>query len=186
MSLSVVIRHESVFIRVQEVNSNETVIGRDRSCGIWLPDVRVSRRHAILARLVDNFRLQDLQSSNGTRLNGCLIRGGETIQNGSRLEIGPFSLNVFCEHQDAINESMCVDCLTGTERSSLKMLAPEPQISLLTPSQRRVFNLLIRGMIEKEVAAELGITIHTVHDHAKAIYKILNVSTRGELISRWG
>ena len=51
--------------------------------------------------------------------------------------------------------------------------------------QTRVFDLLAQGLTEKEVAAELHVTGNTVHGHAKAIYKVLSVSTRGELVAYW-
>ena len=57
--------------------------------------------------------------------------------------------------------------------------------SSLTPAQRRVYALLLEGLIEREVAVRLGISPHTVHNHVTEIYRKLAVSTRGELVSRW-
>ena len=54
----------------------------------------------------------------------------------------------------------------------------------LTPAQRRVLENLLRGLTEKEVAARLNISIHTVHSHVKNLYKIFGVSSRGELIAQ--
>jgi hypothetical protein len=48
----------------------ETVIGRDPDCDIVLDDDRVSRRHARLAFAEGAWRLADLDSKNGTSLQG--------------------------------------------------------------------------------------------------------------------
>jgi hypothetical protein len=48
----------------------ETVIGRDPDCDIVLDDDRVSRRHARLAFAEGSWRLADLDSKNGTSLQG--------------------------------------------------------------------------------------------------------------------
>jgi len=52
----------------------ETVIGRDPDCEIVLDDDRVSRRHARLAFAGGAWRLDDLDSKNGTSLQGLPMR----------------------------------------------------------------------------------------------------------------
>ena len=44
--------------------------------------------------------------------------------------------------------------------------------------------LLGRGLSEKEVAAELQLSPHTVHNYVKALHRAFEVSSRGELLSR--
>jgi DNA-binding CsgD family transcriptional regulator len=53
----------------------------------------------------------------------------------------------------------------------------------LSPRQRQVLTLLRRGLAEKQVAAELGVSPHTVHDYVKALYRLHGVSSRAELLS---
>lgn len=54
----------------------------------------------------------------------------------------------------------------------------------LTPRQREVLSLLLKGLSEKEVAGDLHLSRHTVHNHVKAIYRAMEVSSRVELIRR--
>ena len=54
----------------------------------------------------------------------------------------------------------------------------------LSPRLQEVLTLLVRGDSEKQVAAKLGISPHTVHDHVKRLHQHFNVSSRGELIAR--
>jgi DNA-binding CsgD family transcriptional regulator len=54
----------------------------------------------------------------------------------------------------------------------------------LSPRQRQVLSLLRRGLSEKEVAAELDVSPHTVHDYVKALYRAHGVRSRGELLAQ--
>jgi DNA-binding CsgD family transcriptional regulator len=54
----------------------------------------------------------------------------------------------------------------------------------LTEREVEVVLLLARGLATKDVAAELGISAHTVRDHIKAIFDKAGVNTRGELVAR--
>lgn len=55
----------------------------------------------------------------------------------------------------------------------------------LSGRQTDVLHLLLRGMSEKEVARELGVSTHTVHTHVKKLYAQFGVSSRGELLAKF-
>jgi DNA-binding CsgD family transcriptional regulator len=59
--------------------------------------------------------------------------------------------------------------------------AREPRLS---PRQRQILELLRAGASEKEVAAALELSTHTVHDHVKALHRAYGVRSRGELMAR--
>jgi DNA-binding CsgD family transcriptional regulator len=59
--------------------------------------------------------------------------------------------------------------------------AREPRLS---PRQRQVLELLRAGASEKEVAAALEVSTHTVHDHVKALHRAYGARSRGELMAR--
>ena len=44
---------------------------------------------------------------------------------------------------------------------------------------------LLGGDSEKQVAAKLGLSQHTVHVYVKALYRKYGVSSRGELLAKW-
>ncbi len=52
-----------------------------------------------------------------------------------------------------------------------------------TPRERQTLDLLLTGASEKSVAAQLGISPHTVHDYVKIIYRRLGVTSRAELMA---
>lgn len=54
----------------------------------------------------------------------------------------------------------------------------------LTPRERAVLDLLVRGRSKREIAQELDVSFNTVHSHTKAIYRKLGVSSRHEAADR--
>jgi hypothetical protein len=68
--------------------SDRYTIGRTRECDLCLTDLSVSRLHAELLRDENGWRLNDLGSHNGTRLNGWLVRETVQVRAGDRLEFG--------------------------------------------------------------------------------------------------
>jgi hypothetical protein len=68
-----------------------TTIGRSPDCDIFLDDVTVSRKHAVLVRRDSAFFIEDLGSLNGTFLNRRRIESGE-LGDGDELQIGKYRL----------------------------------------------------------------------------------------------
>jgi pSer/pThr/pTyr-binding forkhead associated (FHA) protein len=63
-------------------------IGRDASCDLAIPDMTVSRRHARLERTKDGWLITDLESTNGTRVNGWRVRGKVPVRAGDVVSFG--------------------------------------------------------------------------------------------------
>lgn len=69
------------------------VLGRDPALSNFvLPDERVSRIHAMVLFKDGQYQVKDLNSSNGTYLNGRKISGAPPLQPGDMIEIRPFTL----------------------------------------------------------------------------------------------
>jgi hypothetical protein len=69
-----------------------TTIGRSPDCDIFLDDVTVSRKHAVLVQRDDAFYIEDQGSLNGTFLNRRRIESGR-LENGDELQIGKYKLS---------------------------------------------------------------------------------------------
>ncbi|MCP5418781.1 MAG: FHA domain-containing protein [Chromatiaceae bacterium] len=72
-----------------DLADGEVVVGRGTDCEIQLDDDAISRRHVRIFTLMGDAFLEDLESSNGTYVNGCLTRksvlnDGDVIQIGQR------------------------------------------------------------------------------------------------------
>lgn len=62
--------------------------------------------------------------------------------------------------------------------------AAPPELRDMAPRLRQTCTLLMRGLSEKEVAAELDLSTHTVHQYVKELYRRMQVRSRGELHAR--
>jgi DNA-binding NarL/FixJ family response regulator len=56
----------------------------------------------------------------------------------------------------------------------------------LSPREREVFRLVLDGLVNKEIAARLGISVRTAKFHVSAILKKCGVSSRLDLLSKRG
>jgi ribosomal protein L40E len=66
-------------------------IGRSPDCEIFLDDVTVSRKHAVIAKKGDDFRIEDEGSLNGTFVNKKRVEAAD-LENGDELQIGKYRL----------------------------------------------------------------------------------------------
>jgi hypothetical protein len=73
-------------------NGVRTTIGRSPDCDVFLDDVTVSRKHAVLVQTDDAFFIEDQGSLNGTFLNRKRIESGR-LENGDELQIGKYKLS---------------------------------------------------------------------------------------------
>jgi FHA domain/zinc-ribbon domain len=74
---------------VQE--GGRTTIGRSPECGIFLDDVTVSRKHAVLEQRDDRWLIEDLGSLNGTFVNRERVESAE-LGDGDEIQIGKYRL----------------------------------------------------------------------------------------------
>jgi hypothetical protein len=69
------------------IDVKEFVIGRGADCQIMLPERQVSRYHAKIVRENGRYVLHDLDSKNGTHLNGVQVKGSSPIRDGDEIQI---------------------------------------------------------------------------------------------------
>jgi DNA-binding CsgD family transcriptional regulator/PAS domain-containing protein len=74
--------------------------------------------------------------------------------------------------------SYCPDCSSSqTEMADLQKRA-----ALLTPREQEVFRLVVRGLLNKQVAAELGTAEHTVKLHRAEVMKKMEMQSLASLV----
>ena len=73
------------------------VIGRSKDCDVPLADGNVSRRHAEIGRSADGFLLRDLDSTNGTTVNGRRVKSA-TVGEGDEIMLGTSTLRIEQRH----------------------------------------------------------------------------------------
>ena len=77
-----------------ELPEGEASLGRSRGCTVPLRDPAVSRNHALLLARDGRVSLRDLNSSNGTYVNGTRVMSETELADGDRITIGESELHV--------------------------------------------------------------------------------------------
>ncbi|MBD0327173.1 MAG: sigma 54-interacting transcriptional regulator, partial [Pyrinomonadaceae bacterium] len=71
------------------LTENETSIGRESANRLCISDPSVSRRHSIIRREGEQFKINDLESLNGTFVNDVPVKE-RTLAHGDRVRIGDY------------------------------------------------------------------------------------------------
>lgn len=69
------------------LGEHPTVLGRQSDCTVALADPRASRRHAEIRPTADGFLIVDLDSTNGTKVNGVRVRE-QVLHDGDEIAVG--------------------------------------------------------------------------------------------------
>jgi DNA-binding CsgD family transcriptional regulator len=107
------------------------------------------------------------------------VKGGPTgVDDGARLAVARsdgVKLNLHVAISDAGHGHRFVVFANGD--------APRDPRDELSPRQLEVLERLTSGLSEKQIAYELKLSQHTVHDYVKALYKRYGVMSRAELLA---
>ncbi|HZZ72058.1 MAG TPA: ATP-binding protein [Pirellulales bacterium] len=119
-----------------DLEEGALTLGRDAANTIQLHDTEASRRHAEIRRAGEAFKVTDLNSSNGTFVNGRRVQDSE-IRSGDQLQIGRTFLlfTIPGEHsQDDLGEQVnIVQRPAGSEESRIvRSVTQEEGSSLLS------------------------------------------------------
>jgi pSer/pThr/pTyr-binding forkhead associated (FHA) protein len=77
-----------------EVQGERFIIGRAEGCHLRPTSELISRQHCVISVGQEGARVADLNSSNGTRVNGVPVRGDRALVSGDQLQIGPLVFEV--------------------------------------------------------------------------------------------
>lgn len=77
--------------RVFELSDDDTIVGRGDDANLVLANISVSRHHAQITVSEEKASIKDLESANGTRVNGETVKEAE-LSNGDEIMLGKYSL----------------------------------------------------------------------------------------------
>ena len=83
-----------------QLEKDRVTLGRGPGVDLLLDDASVSHQHAALELAGAGFRIRDLGSTNGVRVNGSRVAGAD-LKHGDRLEIGSLSFRYVVEARAA-------------------------------------------------------------------------------------
>jgi len=75
-------------VETRVFHADRCVIGRGRDCDLRLDDNAVSRAHAVIEWRRGDLVLRDIDSDNGTQLNGEALLGQHTLRAGDEVRVG--------------------------------------------------------------------------------------------------
>jgi DNA-binding CsgD family transcriptional regulator len=187
MSLPLVLHSVAVPAVTLRLHALTCIVGRSAQCDLIIEDHSVSRRHAEIRLLETTVALTDLGSRNGTFVEHRRVSTSRVLLE----QVVRFG-NVSFILSDRARSGGKPEREEETESGDGQADAAHPvdgrnTVALLTPAQRRVFNQLLSGYSEKRIARQLALSSHTVHNHVRAVYRLLGVHSRPELLAQiWG
>jgi FixJ family two-component response regulator len=81
---------------------------------------------------------------------------------------------------DSIRKALELDA--QNRRRLVRRQRAEERLSLLTPGERKVLDLILEGKMNKEIAAELSLSTRTIEDRRAKLMKKMNVQCVAELV----
>jgi DNA-binding response OmpR family regulator len=87
-SAALLIQLPSGAVQEAPLRAERVVLGRAPECDVVLEGRLISRRHAAISRAGQGYVLEDLDSHNGTAVNGRRIAGPWKLHDGDQIELG--------------------------------------------------------------------------------------------------
>ena len=146
------------------LNKEVTVLGRDAACEIVLSDQAVSKRHAKITRNDDGFYIEDLLSTNGSKVANQDLIELRRLEDGNLIEIG-YTQFVFSETGST---TLCVMDVSSASERQILMVRPEEKLHAIL-----------------EIARNLGGTIDldgVLGSVLESLFRILPQADRGFIL----
>jgi len=140
----------------------EVRIGRDPSNSLAISDLSLSRRHCVIARKSDEYTLRDLDSRNGTFVNGRVI-SEKQLNHGDQISVGE-SVLVFLLKEDP--EEAAVHGVEFDDRLTQATAQIRPQDVLYLQPERILRELPAASRLGRNLNVLLKISrvVHSISD----------------------
>ena len=162
------------------VHNNIFSIGRLDSSDLILSSSSVSRKHAQLIIESDELYIKDLNSKNGTYINGKLNGDKTILHNGDLLKIGISEFKVFSK--EIVEKVKDNNTMVGLINNKKKSFTDFYQLS---ERESDVLFFLIKGHSLNVIGEKLFISTGTVKNHVLKIYKKTDSHSRIELSTKY-
>jgi Nif-specific regulatory protein len=158
-----------------ELPSGEFVIGRDPASGLALAERLASRRHAVITGEAGIFTLVDLESRNGTFVNGIPVRE-RRLEHGDRIKIGS-SLLVFLDRDtEPASSAGTVELEESSTFSDHAIrLQPEDAIYLRPGAALASFGGASRIAVAFDTLLAVGLAISSIRDVSMLASRLLEL-----------
>ena len=120
MSSKLILALDGEILREYEIDREFMSIGRKHENDIQLNDLTVSGRHALISKVGEHIYIEDLNSTNGTLVNGHYV-SKYALQHGNVVQIGHHLFTFFTEDKEAYEPTMFIKA----ELDETQMVLPE-------------------------------------------------------------
>lgn len=101
------------------IEKDEIVAGRDHDCDVVLDERQVSRQHIIIRRAGEEYVIEDLNSKNGTWVNGEQLKGQRLLKDGDEVSVAMVVKMTFSSSESTA--PLTVDAIQAAEGSRLRL-----------------------------------------------------------------
>ena len=169
------------------MTADETTLGRESGSGVALNHVSVSRRHCLIRREANDFKILDVGSVNGTFVNGIPVHE-QKLSHGDQLRVGSIALLFLTADTEDTTSGHLVQ-LNDTDlitQSSSKEIKPETLLGRhATPIQFSQHERLARDLAALlKIATRINRLRHTqdlVREILDSIFAVVPVD-RGAIL----
>lgn len=184
-----VVEPRNMYIRLR-LSAQPSVIGRSRDADLSLNDSRISRRHCLVRAVNDTVLVEDLDSRNGTIVNGQNVAQA-IVRPEDHLQIGGFQLKLeFRDPDDVLNEDALIlaattDALTGTANRRHLLDCADAAVSLAQRAELDVSVIMLDLDHFKAINDRFG---HPAGDAALSTCAdiLLRAKRKQDILGRYG
>lgn len=132
------------------------VVGRRPDLQLSLPRASVSKIHAELLNVDHALFVRDLQSTNGTYVNGCRIGQETPIAEGDIVQFADVEFRVGCAHQPSVSQT--ITCSAGDWPLALGLVRQMLREKQVIPYFQPIISFATQKTVGYEVLARSDIT----------------------------
>jgi len=145
------------------LSEGEVTIGREASNGIAVIDPSVSRKHCLVSGQEGRFRVRDLDSRNGTLVNGTAVEE-QCLQHGDEIAVGDSSFLFLLEDEDATAAESRVEFEDAQATAETTIIHPRDVVYL--QPDRLLRELPATSRVARNLNALLKISriVHAIRD----------------------
>lgn len=186
MGARIVVSFEGAIVAEVELDKPVTVVGRHPACDIWIDHPAVSGRHMLFRLVNRTVYIEDLASTNGTKVNG-IATSHQVVHHLDLVEVGKHKLHFF---DDTLLTGAVGDLEstvhTDFERTMLAEHVPAPATA---PARREAQDLSRTLAIPRDPALREAAASEPVRARGEAqprgalALKVVAGARRGELIA---
>lgn len=162
-------------IRLVPLDQERMTVGKSTSNDLSLPeDPKVSRLHAVLERYAAGWSVRDLDSRNGTFVNGERVAGERPLHPGDEIRIGETQLTYRSD------ESWGTSSITESAERPPEVTRREREVLLELCRPALSGNLFSTPASTREIAEALVISEEGVRQHLARLYEKFGIREQAD------